>query len=692
MDSFFKVLLFSFANVSLLFGSSRISNIAFPNQFVERSLATVILFIAKILIIQQFFGILGFLRADIIYSAAIVLGLAEVIFLRRFSEEEKIGIVVPKPIISIPVFLATFFVLVVFVLSAKDGLFLPPIEGDSMAYHLPNSVWMLNSGQMKMGMLSYYPANAELLTVWLMLPFGSDLFANFQNVLPLLIFFLSFLSLCNILGVDRPIGYLFGCILLLSVKPIFKQMITQENDLFLASFWLSSVAMLGHWITGRRMFHLFLAGLSIGIVLGTKYSGVAYLMIFVFLLIVFSVFKIQKSTGWRSVAMPFFVAIMSSLLMGIYFYIRNWIYLGSPFFPSGLKVFGINVFPRVSSSGYLFAKTVLANYIFEGELWKLLFSAFIRYGGWASIFSIIALPIFCLKYRKTIHKFVGIAAILAFLVLLVTPFAAENVEGTLNQLRGGYSPVRFGLPFLGIAFVSLTFLVLIPLNNMKHSEVVIHSIMTLVIALVGVQYFAGLGKNAVLIFVCLILAALLFRFKFIKLDTIRCYGRYLQKKLGSLSLYTIFSTVFFFLLLFSRLPLESRRANARSMVYGKALNPNFKPTKLYKWCDEKIDGKTVWITGCRLYPFYGRRFTNKVLPCSSASITEMIKSNTQSKTMEYGDWPDYIIVGAGSGDPYQRGYGTYPVWEKSLLQSNPQLFSLVFQDHIAHVYKPVFPK
>jgi hypothetical protein len=38
----------------------------------------------------------------------------------------------------------------------------------------------------------------------------------------------------------------------------------------------------------------------------------------------------------------------------------------------------------------------------------------------------------------------------AFAILMVTPFAIEDVPGTLNQLRWGYCPVRYGLCFLSL--------------------------------------------------------------------------------------------------------------------------------------------------------------------------------------------------------------------------------------------------
>ena len=41
-------------------------------------------------------------------------------------------------------------------------------------------------------------------------------------------------------------------------------------------------------------------------------------------------------------------------------------------------------------------------------------------------------------------------------VWLVTPFSVEDEPGTLNQLRDGYCPVRYGLCFLSLAVIAFT--------------------------------------------------------------------------------------------------------------------------------------------------------------------------------------------------------------------------------------------
>jgi hypothetical protein len=50
---------------------------------------------------------------------------------------------------------------------------------------------------------------------------------------------------------------------------------------------------------------------------------------------------------------------------------------------------------------------------------------------------------------------VGLTAGLAGVVLLITPFAVEDVPGTLNHLRWAYTPVRYGMCFLSLAVICL---------------------------------------------------------------------------------------------------------------------------------------------------------------------------------------------------------------------------------------------
>ena len=62
------------------------------------------------------------------------------------------------------------------------------------------------------------------------------------------------------------------------------------------------------------------------------------------------------------------------------------------------------------------------------------------------------------RHYALVRAGLGLLSMASAYVFLITPFAAEDSPGSLNQLRGGYCPLRYGLSFFNLAVVFVAML------------------------------------------------------------------------------------------------------------------------------------------------------------------------------------------------------------------------------------------
>jgi hypothetical protein len=138
---------------------------------------------------------------------------------------------------------------------------------------------------------------------------------------------------------------------------------------------------------------------------------------------------------------------------------------GSPFYPKGLSEADdplSEVHPDFYTSSFIGNR--------HHELLPLVLRAVEKIAGPCHLMALIGSPLLvgwlvisgARCYRRPGGNVDGAARwalvlllVLSCLVLAVTPFSVENRPGTLNSLRGGYLPVRFGMCFLVVTVVAL---------------------------------------------------------------------------------------------------------------------------------------------------------------------------------------------------------------------------------------------
>lgn len=283
-----------------------------------------------------------------------------------------------------------------------------PWEGDSLAYHIPiaklimeNKIWQTKYFSYN---LFYYPATAESILAGMMfLSFPVNLF----NWLAWVVVFWQ---------TKKWQGGNFAVAICL-MPSILRLITTQTVDIWLLVFWLAAF-----WAVKN---HKSVAGLFLGLLLGTKYSGLFYALALVIIVGGKNLFKMNFK--------QWLVFGGGLMVGGGWWYLRNWWQTGDPLYPgSFLGWAGDPSFKLLHWQAWMniwqYPQRFFTAMTSEFQIWWLGF---------------LALPVAWVK--KTLRPIIVLAYINLGLYLL-SPSWPENV---LSDLRYLYVAV---VPMLAVWF------------------------------------------------------------------------------------------------------------------------------------------------------------------------------------------------------------------------------------------------
>jgi hypothetical protein len=193
------------------------------------------------------------------------------------------------------------------------GAINPIWEGDSLAYHVPIAQMIAEGKWMDRDSYKlpfyYYPAMGEtLLSGWIKL----GLPANWYNLLGWIILSGTVYGLGRRTGIKKEAAIITAAAV--STWPSVVRLIpTQTVDIWVAVFWIGTVLqiMKRDWLW---------AGIFLGMLVGTKYSGI------LFALILITVF-------WPKLKNNILAWLLPLVIIGGFWYVRNWLLVGNPVYP-----------------------------------------------------------------------------------------------------------------------------------------------------------------------------------------------------------------------------------------------------------------------------------------------------------------------------------------------------------------------
>jgi len=283
---------------------------------------------------------------------------------------------------------------------------------------------------------------------------------SLNNLPPTILFACSAVGIGLRIGLPRPLAHL--CSFALTANFIvLDQLTNNQNDVAVAACFFAAAFYIVRFIhcTGTR--NVFLAGISLGLLAGVKYYASGYAVLGFGTLIMVAARLKGRRTAWEALL----IGGLGVLIWGGYWYTRNFLVTGSPFYPKDLLSTSdvlSQIYPELASTSFFGngRRELLPLYIHA--IWKWTGPCQL-YGFLTAPFSLVWLVGTAAAgwYRRKAKHFAWTRLTLAMLLagagllLAITPYSVENTPGTLNQLKNAPTPVRYGICFLSLAMMAL---------------------------------------------------------------------------------------------------------------------------------------------------------------------------------------------------------------------------------------------
>lgn len=206
--------------------------------------------------------------------------------------------------------------------------YLPPRGIDDLVYHLPTIFDYIQSHEIRLLSVELrhhfaFPQNAELLFMWPTIFAGNQRMADSVNIPFVFFSILTVYSLLRHFEITRK-DALFASMLYALCPVVIFQAGVNYIDIIVSLFFLLSLYFSLLFHSSRKITYLFATGISIGLMLGMKYTALL-LVLPLLVLIVPGLFIVKKRAAIGYVAL---IVVLSS-----WWYLRNLVVLKDPFYP-----------------------------------------------------------------------------------------------------------------------------------------------------------------------------------------------------------------------------------------------------------------------------------------------------------------------------------------------------------------------
>ena len=552
--------------------------------------------------------------------------------------------------------LALIVTLVVCALLARQSIFAliqPPTWWDTLAHHLPVPANWLQTESLKdnpaFGLYTY-PYNSELFYLWFMLPFHGELAVNFVQLIFLTLLVASVLSIGMQLGLSLNALVIASAVFLLS--PVFlEQTVICYNEIINVALFTATLAFWLRYNKRGRTQDVLFGAVPFALFFGSDFVGLLLAPIAIgFLLLA----MVRRRTPLRQIARNISLVSLVTLLLGSFWYIRNFLTRANPFYPIAVSIFGRNVFPGPQGLNQLnmmeydsFAFSMLTT---AGMLFGVLLAA-----------SLMFLAIALMRAKNWQH-----AALLAIAVLMIA---------------GWY----FLLPVREIRYLMF----IPPLGAIALGCLIDKSSAGERRALLAIAFAFMIVQTALWVpnywYALWVVAGILVLLKEkLSICFSRLYGRLAEiptsiKLVGALALLCIG------ILLMPRL-----HAYRKSIRYSEHYKGNVGAA--WEWIEQNTEDARIAYTGTnKPYPLFGPGLTNHVtyirtgLPAYLTPVeNERYYVGWRRRIAEAGI--DYLFVCKMDLSTYMEFGIPYPI-EKGWSDSHPELFKRVFRNDYVTIYE-----
>jgi hypothetical protein len=261
----------------------------------------------------------------------------------------------------------------------------PITDYDSLSFHLPAMAKWYQTGSLAMpeqfydparyAIQSTYPYNWEVLCALFLMPFREDVFVAAPNLIAWLMLGLAVYGLSLDVGATR-LQSMAAAALVMTLPAVVKNVNTLHIDLQFAAFFLAGVyfAVAYHRARSFACLALFIA--TLGMILGIKMSGPVYAVLLVALhggLRLIHRGSACPTPSSRAVVPLIVIGLACCLLVGSFWYARNYAALGNPLGYVRVQLAGRTIFPGVLDAADI-RRTTLSSVFQLTNLahWKIL--------------------------------------------------------------------------------------------------------------------------------------------------------------------------------------------------------------------------------------------------------------------------------------------------------------------------------
>jgi hypothetical protein len=484
----------------------------------------------------------------------------------------------------------------------------PINEYDSLAYHLPTMGKWYQNGSLSMPdqfsqRIRWYPYNWEVFSTLYLMPFAEDFTAGVPNVIAWVLFGLSVYLLGLKIRAAR-IHSLAASSLVMTLPIVLDNVNTMHIDLPFAAFFMAGLYLSVHSVHTRSpgYFSLFLA--SLGILLGIKTSG----LIYGFILVILFVLMLLKSVYFDKQPLAFslfptgtaiafsIMGSLSFLLLGGFWYLRNFIQAGNPLGFVKIKVGNLVLFPGTLDPSTLYP-TTLAKIFNLGRLshWEIFLNQVNIMLG-IPFFALIFLSLILVFARKksvNIRTLTGLFALFAVTLILYwfTPYSGSNFTIGNEMTPWFGQAMRYAFPFIGVLGV----IAAAGAGGTKKFHIP-DLALAAVVLIAGIRGLDHLGKNFTPIENTALYAGVF-------LLILWGRGSALAKKIYKYSLLS--SLVVLVLIITLTFNMRDKRDANRRLIYGGIVD----------YIEDQIDRDEIigYMYSHQSYLFYGKKFNRNII-------------------------------------------------------------------------------
>ena len=344
-----EALLFVAASALVVVAATAITALLRPATVTDALVTAGVLVTGEVALLTGVSGALGHLRPGVVLGGAVALAVISCAVARRAIPR------LPRPRICREDLRRHPWTTALVVIAAGAlawqalvAAVLPVYAYDALTYHGTTLATWLQRGDIAPPPLSsccaHYANTAELESVWSMLLLGSDALVDAVQLGFALLGGVAVAGLARSCGLRRSDAAAAAAIFL-ATPVLLAQTSTNYVDVMVAAWSLAALHGLVRFGATRDVRHLAPAAVAIGLLLGTKGTGIVWGGALVVAAVV--VIVVCSRRGWlasTSAARAIALVVLVPTALGSFWYLRNWIQEGNPLHPFHVRVAGVEVF------------------------------------------------------------------------------------------------------------------------------------------------------------------------------------------------------------------------------------------------------------------------------------------------------------------------------------------------------------